>query len=192
MPSKNIGEELGSTPGKRIIESFRKITPTKQLEDPMSQNSSIQTIYRNRKTCQLGKNIPRHKLMKSLLENLDSDEMHESKTFPNKGRRKYKNSKKQLFEKDEVVRADFSVSFDLKQQNKDATVAVNHLINPLKSSKSTPQIMLVATRKLWGLYSKNGQKNQHYRPSVASQIDRPMFNSKLANEEKKFTILQMQ
>uniref|UniRef100_A0AAR5QAU3 Uncharacterized protein n=2 Tax=Dendroctonus ponderosae TaxID=77166 RepID=A0AAR5QAU3_DENPD len=178
MPSKNTGKQLGSTPGKRIIETFRKITPANQLETPMSQNSSIQTIYRNSKTCQLGKNIPRHKLMKSLLQNLDSDEMHESKTFPNKGRRKYKNSKKQLFEKDEVVRTDFSVSFNLKQQNRNATVKHSeHVGAPQKMDKKTS-----TTGLPWPAKSTVQMKKKSSQSCRCPKIDSTNF--RLIKEER--------
>lgn len=56
----------------KVIQQFQNVTPTRVLEEQqMSQNTSIQTIYRKSNTCKLGKNLPKHTLMKSLLQNLE-------------------------------------------------------------------------------------------------------------------------
>lgn len=101
----------------KIIETFQRITPTKeQPPNPptMSKNTSIQTLYRKPKPCKLGKNIPKHKLMKSLLQNLDGEEERCKNAGASKGRLKNRKHKKHFFEKDAVIRPDFNVSFDLK------------------------------------------------------------------------------
>lgn len=57
----------------KVIQQFQNVTPTRVLEEQqMSQNTSIQTIYRKGNSCKLGKNLPKHNLMKSLLQNLES------------------------------------------------------------------------------------------------------------------------
>lgn len=57
----------------KVIQQFQNVTPTRVWEEQqMSQNTSIQTIYRKSNNCKLGNKLPKHNLMRSLLQNLES------------------------------------------------------------------------------------------------------------------------
>ncbi|KAG5894114.1 hypothetical protein JTB14_004052 [Gonioctena quinquepunctata] len=62
----------------KIIESFQKVTPTRQVvflknkkNHLSSKDSSLQTIYRNH--FNFGKHIPKHQIMKNLLQDFESE-----------------------------------------------------------------------------------------------------------------------
>ncbi|KAL1494449.1 hypothetical protein ABEB36_010047 [Hypothenemus hampei] len=80
----------------KVLEHFQKATPS----SIMNHNTySIHILYRNDK---LGKNIPKHKLMKSLLENLDKNPKKD--VF-----RDRKPRKQTFFDRDETIKPDFNV-----------------------------------------------------------------------------------
>nr|XP_023015629.1 uncharacterized protein LOC111505106 [Leptinotarsa decemlineata] len=68
----------------RIIESFKRVTPTRQVvflknrnNNLSSKDSSLQTLYRNNQN--FGKHIPRHKIMKNLLQDFETGTVIENK-----------------------------------------------------------------------------------------------------------------
>ncbi|CAG9773121.1 unnamed protein product [Ceutorhynchus assimilis] len=91
-------------PSMQKSSSIPRPAKSKDLEKFQRTSPSIQTLYRNSNVCKLmGRNVPKHNLMKKLLQNLDSDGDDSRKSFA-------KTKKKKFFVQREVIRTDFDVN----------------------------------------------------------------------------------
>ncbi|XP_076257354.1 uncharacterized protein LOC143194439 [Rhynchophorus ferrugineus] len=58
----------------KVMRNFQKATPSREFTTiDITENDSIETLYRKSSNIKLGKNIPGHRLMKNLLQNFDND-----------------------------------------------------------------------------------------------------------------------
>lgn len=78
----------------KVIDSFQKITPSKEVEKVSSLTESVHTLFRNKKS-QFGRQIPNHQIMNSLLKHSHGNSMkrsynHGIDTIPTKEIQKFK------------------------------------------------------------------------------------------------------